>query len=152
MRKLIRVLLGATLVAVASSAAASVSVAGNGWVGDSPTDDAFIDHTDGKVYNMDTAANHNVVAAFQQTVNDQTPTLTVYVKSNNLGLTCFLQSRNLETGSFSTAVGLETGDTYTTMAMSLSLPFGPVYAHSGYCALPKKNGSAFAYIYGATLT
>ena len=154
MRKLMAAVVGTLILGAASSSSASVQVSGHAWVGRNSTDDGYITHNQGYAYNTDTSAGRWVVAAFQQTVNDSSPTATFYVQSStsSTDVTCYLYSRNVDTNSLWYDYGSASGTSYTTIDLSLSLTSGPYYAHSAACYLPAKSGSNYSYIYSAQLT
>ena len=151
MRKFMTMVTGSA-VALSALVSSANGVAGADFFGKTGADDEYLVHIQGYAASTDKNNTRSVVAALPATLNDQTPTVKIRVYGNGQQLSCWLFSRDISTGSLSSSNTSTSVSGQTTLNLSLSLPFGPNYAHSAECALPKQVGLASATVFGATIT
>jgi len=138
-----------SIVAFATNAQAGIHACG--FIPAASTDVNWIQHTDGYVYNTDSANTHSIVASLGTYAGPGfTRTYTFYLYGNGLGLTCRIQGTDLIAENavfFSQQTTSASGPTTLTFTATFPNNTNPVGLDI-QCFLPKVNNFTSAALKG----
>jgi hypothetical protein len=133
---------------ITSNAFADHPVSGGGFTAGYVSDQPYIYHGAGMVYNGDSVNARNVTASLGASAATGPTTYHVYGYNYGLTLSCYVYDWNLSTGSTVSAGNSTTANGSFDFFITVNTSSGNSYASTIWCVLPRTNPGA-AQIYYA---
>jgi len=141
-------LIALSTVAVAASLLTSTAfadhpVSGGGFGPAYASDQPYINHGAGYVYNSDSVNSRNVIASLGASAATGATSYHVYGYNYGLTLSCYVYDWNINTGSIVSAGNSTTANGSFDFFITVNTTSGNSYASTIWCVLPRTNpGSA----------